>query len=303
VSDNNTRIDVCVATYKRPALLGKLLHSLCQQTLDEDMEVHIVVVDNDAAGSACEVVERYATTGDMNVRYEKEPVQNIALARNRALSLCGGDYIAFIDDDEEATSEWLRHLLHTARKFETDTVFGPVVPVYPDNTPKWVRRGRYFERARYRTGTLCPHGSTNNVLVSRKTLVATGVQFDQAYGRTGGEDTNFFYRLGQRGARMVWCDEALVHEAVPEDRMTPTWLIKRAYRGGQMHARLFISSKPPRARVLWVVQRVTYLTAAVLALPLAWLWGKEKGVRVLMKISSNFGHLTSLTGRFYEGYR
>lgn len=284
-------------------MLGKLLHSLCQQTLDEDMEVHIVVVDNDAAGSACEVVERYAATGEMNVRYEKEPVQNIALARNRALSLCAGDYVAFIDDDEEATSEWLRHLLHTARKVEADTVFGPVVPVYPDNTPKWVRRGRYFERARYRTGTLCPHGSTNNVLVFRKTLVATGVQFDQAYGRTGGEDTNFFYRLGQRGARMVWCDEALVHEAVPEDRMTPTWLIKRAYRGGQMHARLFISPKPPLARVLWVAQRVTYLTAAVLALPLAWLWGKEKGVRVLMKISSNFGHLTSLTGRFYEGYR
>jgi succinoglycan biosynthesis protein ExoM len=284
-------------------MLGKLLHSLCQQTLDEDMEVHIVVVDNDAAGSACEVVERYAATSEMNVRYEKEPVQNIALARNRALSLCAGDYIAFIDDDEEATSEWLRHLLHTARKFEADTVFGPVVPVYPDNTQEWVRRGRFFERARYQTGTLCSHGGAGNVLLSRKALASTGARFDPTYGRTGGEDTNFFYRLGQQGARMVWCDEALVHEAVPEDRMTPTWLIKRAYRGGQMHARLFISPKPPLARVPWVAQRVTYLTAALLALPLAWLWGKEKGVRVLMKISSNFGHLTSLTGWFYEGYR
>lgn len=265
--------------------------------------MRIVVVDNDAAGSACEVVERYAATGDMTVRYEKEPVQNIAQARNRALSLCGGDYVAFIDDDEEATPDWLRYLLHTARAFEADAVFGPVVPVYPDNTPEWVRRGRFFERARYRTGTLCPHGGAGNVLVSRKTLASTGAQFDQAYGRTGGEDTNFFYRLGQRGARMVWCDEALVDEAVAEARMTPAWLIRRAYRGGQLYGRILMAPKPPLARVPWVAQRVAYLAVAVAVLPVAWLWGKDKGVRALMKISSNLGHLTSQTGRFYEGYR
>ena len=303
MSDNNTRIDVCVATYKRPAMLKQLLHSLRQQTLDEDMEMRIFVVDNDAAGSACEVVERYATTGDMTVRYEKEPVQNIALARNRALSLCGGDYVAFIDDDEEARPDWLRHLLHAARNFQADAVFGPVVPVYPENTPKWVHRGRFFERDRHRTGTLRPHGATNNVLISRKALEATETHFDPAYGRTGGEDTNFFYRLGQRGARMVWCDEALVDEAVPENRMTPAWLIRRAYRGGQMYGRVLMVPKPPLARVPWVAQRVAYLAVAVAVLPVAWLLGKEKGVRALMKISSNLGHLTSLTGRLHEGYR
>ena len=303
MSSNNTRIDVCIATYKRPERLAKLLESLRRQRLDEDMSMRVVIVDNDSAGSAHEVVERYANSGAGVIRYEQEPVQNIALARNRALSICSGDYIAFIDDDEEATSDWLCHLLNTVHAFEADVVFGPVVPIYPDNTPEWIRRGRFFERPRNRTGMLCPHGATNNVLIARKLLSATATQFNPAYGRTGGEDTEFFHLLGRRGACMVWCDEALVYEEVSEDRMTPAWLFRRAYRGGQMHDRVFMAPKPALARVPWIAKRLAYLAVAVAMLPLAWLWGKEKGVRVAMKVSSNLGHLTSPFGRFYEGYR
>ncbi|MDR4472227.1 MAG: glycosyltransferase family 2 protein [Nitrospira sp.] len=303
MSDERTHIDVCVATYKRPALLDQLLQSLINQRLDKDVAIRIVVVDNDLAETAREVASRYAEMGITPVCYETEPVQNIALARTRALSACTGDYVAFIDDDEVATQDWLQRLLETSRRFQADVVFGPVVPVYPQNAPEWVRRGRFFERGRMQTGKPCPHGATNNVLISRKTIVATGLQFDQAYGRTGGEDTHFFYRLGQQGARMVWCDDAIVTEEVAENRMTSAWLIRRAYRGGQMYGRLLISPKRLPARIPWIAQRVAYLGVAVALLPLSWLWGKETGVRVLMKISSNLGHLTSQSGWLYEGYR
>ncbi len=102
---------------------------------------------------------------------------------------------------------------------------------------------------------------------------------------------------------MVWCDNAIVTEEVAENRMTSAWLIRRAYRGGQMYGRLLISPKRLPARIPWIVQRVAYLGVAVAFLPLSWLWGKETGVRVLMKISSNLGHLTSQSGWLYEGYR
>lgn len=297
------QVDVCVATYKRPTLLKTLLHSLIRQQLDPSVTMRIVVVDNDVDESARHVVTYYAELGHLPICYETEPVQNIALARARALSVCSGDYVAFIDDDEEATPEWLQRLLETIRRFHADVVFGPVLPVYPENTPDWVRRGRFFERDRKPTGIACPHGATNNVLVARQTIIASGLQFNPAYGRTGGEDTDFFYRLGQRGARMVWCDDAIVTEGVAENRMTPAWLIRRAYRGGQMYGRVLISPKRFLARIPWVAQRVTYLAMAVALLPFAWLWGKDAGVRTLMKISSNLGHLTSQSGWLYEGYR
>lgn len=303
MSDERTHVDVCVPTYKRPALLEQLLQSLIHQRLDKDVAIRIVVVDNDLAETAHEVVTRYAEMGVTPVCYETEPVQNIALARNRALSACHGDYIAFIDDDEIAGNEWLQSLLDAAREYRATVVFGPVVPRYPANTPAWVRRGRFFERDRNQSGMRCAHGGAGNVLISRETILSTGLQFNPDYGRTGGEDTEFFYRVGQLGTRMVWCDDAIVTEEVTENRMTSAWLIRRAYRGGQMYGRLLISPKRLPARIPWVAQRVTYLAIAIALLPLAWLWGKETGVRVLMKISSNLGHLTSQSGWLYEGYR
>lgn len=297
------QVDVCVATYKRPTLLKKLLHSLIRQQLDHNVTMRIVVVDNDVDESARQIVEDCAAAIAITVSYSKECVQNIALARNHALSLCRGDYIAFIDDDEEAAHDWLGNLIDNARRYNADVVFGPVVPVYPEDTPKWVRRGHFFERNRRPTGTPCEHGGAGNVLISTTVLQTTGLRFNPAYGLTGGEDTEFFYRLGQHGAQMVWCDEALVTEPVAKKRMTPAWLIRRAFRGGQMYGRLLVSPKPIPARIPWVIQRVTYLAMAVALLPLAWLWGKDAGVRTLMKISSNLGHLTSQSGWLYEGYR
>lgn len=51
-------------------------------------------------------------------------MQSIALARTRALTACSGDYVVFIDDDEEATPKWLQHLLDAIRRFQADVVFG-----------------------------------------------------------------------------------------------------------------------------------------------------------------------------------
>lgn len=89
------------------------------------MAIRIVVVDNDIAESARNVVKRYATMSEVPIHYETEPVQNIALARTRALTACSGDYVAFIDsDDEEATPKWLQHLLDAIRDFRQTWYLG-----------------------------------------------------------------------------------------------------------------------------------------------------------------------------------
>ena len=37
---------VCIATYKRPYLLEKLLISLMNQNLPDDLEMEVIIVDN-----------------------------------------------------------------------------------------------------------------------------------------------------------------------------------------------------------------------------------------------------------------
>ena len=87
-------ISVCIPTFKRPLLLERLLISIREQQTLGEFNVSIVVVDNDRDGSARETVRKFAR-GRMRVCYENEPVQNISLARNRAVLLSRGEYVAF----------------------------------------------------------------------------------------------------------------------------------------------------------------------------------------------------------------
>src|SRR6185437_13081094 len=47
-----------------------------------------------------------------------------------------------------------------------------------------------------------------------------GLSFDPAYGRTGGEDDDFFRRMAAAGATLVVTDRAKAWEDVPLERAT-----------------------------------------------------------------------------------
>jgi succinoglycan biosynthesis protein ExoM len=84
--------------------------------------------------------------------------------------------------------------------------------------------------------------------------------FDSAYGLTGGEDGDLLARLVQGGARIVWCDESVVTEPVEPKRLKLRWLLLRALRGGQEHARRRLASRYGRlgtAGRVGFVQRAT----------------------------------------------
>ena len=49
------------------------------------------------------------------------------------------------------------------------------------------------------SGTVCTTGSSANALLNRKIIETGNIGFDPVYGRTGGEDTDFFGRLSAAG--------------------------------------------------------------------------------------------------------
>ena len=107
MNSSTDHICVCICTYRRAPLLNRLLEALASQATDAQFTYSIVVVDNDRLRSAEPVVSDFGRTSPVPVHYFVEPQQNIAMARNKAVEHADGNYVAFIDDDEFPTQDWL----------------------------------------------------------------------------------------------------------------------------------------------------------------------------------------------------
>ncbi len=205
---------MCVCTYKRPQFLKRLLDELARQDTRGLFTYSIVVADNDHLQSAKAVVLDFEAASPVPIRYCVEPRQNIALARNKAIENANGDFVAFIDDDEFPIKRWLLTLFKTCNEYDVDGVLGPVNPYFDEEPPKWLVKGKFYERATYPTGLVIDwrKGRTNNVLLKSR-IMAAGVQpFNPEF--LTGEDQDFFSRMITMGHVFIWCNEALAYEVV-----------------------------------------------------------------------------------------
>lgn len=295
-----TDIDVCIATFKRPAMLAKLLASLLDQDLG-GLALHIIVIDNDHEQSARPIVERFCTRRHMDILYDVEPEQNLALARNRALQHVRSEYFAFIDDDESVCNIWLRAFLQSLIRYKADIAFGPVICTLPANAPNWAMQS--FRRPRRHTGEPVPFGATNNVMARRKILDDPHLRFDPEFGLTGGEDTDFFYRQHLAGRRLIWCDEAMVSESVPETRLTLSWIRRRGFRGGQTYQRIFVARYSALKKAAWFVFKTAQLVGGIFAAPIVRCVSYPAYVALTVRIAGASGQLSRcFSGANFEEY-
>ena len=215
---------VCIATYKRSQLLRKLLDSILSQNLPDNIELQVVIVDNDVKKTAEHIVREYKNRANISFEYFVQPEKNISLTRNVAVNKSKGEYLLFIDDDEEADKNWVASYIAALNKYHADGVFGPVFPSFHNRTPAWIREGDFFSRPNPPTGTKVFFARTGNCIIKTELIKSEPGPFDPLYGITGGEDSHLFARLKNKGANFISCKEAIVFEFIPPERTTVKWL-------------------------------------------------------------------------------
>jgi succinoglycan biosynthesis protein ExoM len=284
-------VSVCIPTYRRPRLLERCLEGIRTQHVD-GFDLSVVVVDNDCARSGAPVVEAFRQRCAIEALYGVEPVPNISVARNRAVALAKGDLVAFIDDDEVPDADWLAHLVQTHCRTQADGVLGPVVPAFEGTPPAWLVESGLCTRRMFPTGTLLDRVKelrSGNVLLARHLVEEPVPPFDPRFGRTGGEDTDFFQRKLRGGARFVWCNEARVREAVPKERQTLRYYVRRACLLGRTAA---LREAPMSIGTL---KSLVALPAYVACMPLVLLLGYPRFVNVFIRACNHaaklLGHL------------
>jgi glycosyltransferase involved in cell wall biosynthesis len=282
-------ISVCICTFRRTDLLQRLLRGLGDQETGGLFTYSIVVADNDELRSAEAMVSEFAAKSAITVRYCVEPRQNIALARNKAVANTAGDFVAFIDDDEFTSKNWLLTLFKARNEYGADGVLGPVKPHFDEEPPKWILKGRFYDRPSYPTGLVIDgkKGRTGNVLLKRDLFAAAGAQPFRPQFRTG-EDQDFFTRMIELRYRFIWCDEATAYEVVPPKRWRRTFMLRQALlRGGTSVLR-------PSFGPLDVVKSFTAVAIYSVVLPFSLLLGHHRFMTLLIKLFNHLGKLLAL---------
>jgi succinoglycan biosynthesis protein ExoM len=300
------KVSVCIATYRRTERLRCVLEDLARQSRVPDQ---VVVVDNDRSASARPLIEQLRGSGTpFAIAYDVQPERNIAMTRNLTVTLADGDWLAFIDDDERAPESWLQQLLEAAAAHAADGVLAPVEPRLPADAPRWIRRGRFYDFAHLRSGELVPLNIMRfgNVLLRGKPLRAEPGPFDPSYGLSTGEDGDLLVRLARKGARIIWCDEAIVWEPIESKRLSLRWLLLRALSGGQEFARQTVHGKfgPINSigRAVFFCRALLQLLVAAGLAALSWPSGRHRAARWLITASANLGKLSAFSGWRYRAY-
>ena len=154
------------------------------------------------------------------------------------------------------------------------------------------------DRQRFPSGTVLPwrEARTGNVAL-RRSMLEGGHRFSTDFARTGGEDSLFFATAQARGCKLVWCDEAVVHETVPAHRMERAWILHRAFMGGRTYVRLEARLGHRMPYTTFALRGLAASVVSLAGIAASHLRGDTRHARHLCRL---YGHLGKIAARFYS---
>jgi succinoglycan biosynthesis protein ExoM len=251
-------VSIVIPTLNRAKPLRRALESLNQQLIPSDVELEIIIVDNSADQTAKDVVAEAKEQISANITYISEPVAGIANARNAGVAAASGKWIAFLDDDEEASPQWIAEHIASLRQTLADASFGPVearadngvlTPAFKDFFSRQITGDNQSDIT-----PLAALLGTNNSVFNRANCFDKAKVFDPSLNDVGGEDSLLLKQLVDAGKRFAWSSKANVTEWVPDKRVNWHYVRRRRFLSGQIRTFVYHKLTPPvwRSIIFWM---------------------------------------------------
>lgn len=257
-------VSVLIPTFRRPDSFVRAVRSVFAQRGVTAFEV--IAIDNSPEGSAIDTFRKLEAEAPVVFRWAHEPKPGVAQARNAAVQLASGDLVAWLDDDEEASPDWLASLVATRRETGAQSVFGPVRARADHDSGHAEFYEQLYTRAGPATSGSCaqPFGIGNSL--QPRAMFDEPQPFDARTDQRGGEDDALFASWAEAGATFAWAADAHVVEHLGAERTHLAHGLKRAFAYGQGPCELAWAARnvPALARHMCVgaAQAVVYGAAS-----------------------------------------
>lgn len=183
----SARVTVLIPSLNRQKYLHIVLDQLRAQTV---RPAEIIIVDQTPVEARDPTLATTFSDLPLRLMFQDEPGQ--CASRNAGLQVSTGDYVLFIDDDDEIPPTLIEQHLRTLHRFAADSSSGVAIEVgsaAPGSNEAFVRASGVFP--------------TGNTLARRRALLQSGL-FDLAYNRAPRADGDLGMRLYLSGALMVF---------------------------------------------------------------------------------------------------
>lgn len=239
-------IAAIICTHNRDQYLGDAIDSLLQQDYDQ---YEVIVVDNASTDKTAEVVK--SRLSNPRLKYVYEANLGLSVARNTGAKTTDAPILAYLDDDAEASRQWLRKLMTAYQTNPKLAIAGGkvhlILPPDRDKLPVWLSNSLAGALGLYDLGEeivyitepgLTPRGL--NYSMRRSFLEEIG-GFDANLGRVGkkllsNEELYMTELAIKNGWQVAYLPEAEVGHNVQPERLKKDWFLRRSWWQGVSEA-------------------------------------------------------------------
>lgn len=259
------RATIAICTHNRAGVLAAAVEAAAPQAAALGAEV--LVVDNASTDATADVLHGLAARLGERLRVVHEPRLGLSAARNRALLHAAGPVVAYLDDDAVPQPGWLAALLEPFARPAVAAAGGRIVLGFPDEAPPpWLPAELFSLLSAFDLGDAprvlrygradYPYGA--NLAVRAEAARQLG-GFSPVVGPRGGDplvhdETDLCFRLERAGGVIAYAPGAVVVHRVGPERLTPSWLLRRASGGGRSAALFILRNRGVLravARIAW----------------------------------------------------
>lgn len=208
---DNSLVSVIIPVYNASNYIGRTIESVLNQTYKK---IEIVLVDDYSTDNSRQIIEQYAAEFDNIVYHLQKENGGAAVARNTALEIAKGRYVAFLDSDDLWMPDKIERQLALMKEKNTPFCYAAIEMM--DENDKTIKPKRNIkEKCDYQYLLKNTIIATSSVVIDRSALGDFRMPL-----RRGGQDYATWLMLLRGGTIAYGINDVLVRYRVSNNSLS-----------------------------------------------------------------------------------